>query len=43
MGRVKYLGYGMALKRKRVLWLLFSFLSSNYSTTTVAKVSQLST
>ena len=31
------------LKRKRALWLLFSILSSNYGTSTVAKVSQLST
>ena len=34
------IGYG---KRNGALWLLFSFLSSNYGATTVVKVSQLST
>ena len=49
MGGVKCLvftiGYGTSTKNvlKMTLWLLFSFLSSNCSATTVAKVSQLST
>ena len=48
MDRVKYLPLDMVRaktvsKRKRALWVLFSFLSSNYGNIAVAKVSQLST
>ena len=38
-GRREYLPLDTNV-RKHALWLLFSFLSSKFSTTTVAKVSQ---